>query len=118
MKKIILTLAVIAFVFSVNASDSDTEKGVEVKTKNSSNQIKHPKRKAFNGKLVTRADYVKTSNPKRLHWNRIHERNNPIPSNTVSHFHKRRALVQAQKLHRTNVGSPKSLFVQRKRKHS
>ena len=94
MKKLILTLAVIAFVFNVNAGNGNAEKGVEVKTENCSIQTKHPKRKNFNGKVVTRADYVKTSNPKRLHWNRIHERNNPVINIVINKCPKRRNLVR------------------------
>ena len=113
MKKLVLSVVIIAFVFIANAGDE-----VKMAIDNPIEQIKHPKRKNFKGKVVTRADYVKTSNPKRLHWNRIREKDNPVPSNTISHFHKRRTLVKAYNKHRINVGPTKSIFVQRKRKHS
>lgn len=118
MKKLILALAVFAFVFNVNASNNDTEKGIGIKTENFSIQTKNSKRKKITGKTVTRLDYVKTSNPKRLHWNRIHKRNNPVKSNVMNHSPKRQNLMRLLSKKRTGVSSPKSPFVQRKRNHS
>jgi hypothetical protein len=80
MKYILLgiTILVFAFVAAGNNNKSGVSKEeVELVQK----RTNHPKRKVFHGKVVkvvTRADYVKTSNPKRLHWNIIHERNNPV----------------------------------------
>ena len=120
MKKIILVLAVMAFIYNVNASDNNGKKGTEVAFEKEGNfvQPKHPKHKDFNGKLVTRADYVKSSNPKRLHWNKINERNNPVKWNIVNSCPKRKNLMRVLSKERTDVSSPKSTFVRRKRNHS
>lgn len=112
MKKLALITVLFAFIFTANANEK-----VEEKKDNIVEQVKHPKRKIISGKTVTRADYVKTSNPKRLHWNRIHERNNLVKSNVINRCPKRRNLVRLLSLEKKATGSTKSHFVQRKRKN-
>ena len=124
MKKItfIVILTTIAFYsqgFKGGSEDVNLQSEISVQKEQKKQITFHPKKKIFRGKVVTREDYVPTSNPKRLVWNKIRERNNPVPSSGgVNQFHKRRALINAAKKKRTNVGSPSGPFVKRKRKHS
>ena len=75
---------------------------------------KHPKRRVSHGKTVTRDDYKKTSNPKRLHWNKIREKNSPEINNVINSCPKRRNLVSVLSLDK-KVGNPSNSFHKAKR---
>ncbi|NOR75989.1 MAG: hypothetical protein GQ525_12635 [Draconibacterium sp.] len=75
---------------------------------------KHPKRMTFHGKVVTRDDYIKTSNPKRLYWNKIYEKNNPQINNVINNCPKRRNLVSVLSLEK-KAGNPSNSFHKAKR---
>ncbi len=106
-------MAIIITVFSLCAYGNENKKG-SVNELNYAGQdpiqkqnvlTKHPKRRASHGKIVTRDDYIKTSNPKRLHWNKIHEKNSPEINNVINSCPKRRNLVSLLSLEK-KAGNP------------
>ena len=115
-------MVVIIAVFSLFAHGNESKKESVIELNNDgqefvqklNTQIKHPKRKIITGKLVTRDDYVKTSNPKRLHWNKIHEKNSPEINNVINSCPKRRNLVRLLSLEK-KAGNPSNSFHKAKR---
>ena len=106
MKKLLLLLGVAMLAGNVNAGELNEDA-----------KVKHPKKRSVRGVTIVRDDYVKTHNPKRLHWNDIHNENNLVSSSVQSSNPKRIAMVKASEQGRTDAGSPQATFVERKRKH-
>lgn len=111
MKLLVLMTVIFAFVFTANAHEE-----VKEDKDNFVEQI-HPKRKTYSGKTVTHTSYVKTSNPKRLNWNRFYEGNSSVKSTVINQCPKRRNLVRLLSLEKKAGGSSQSPFVKRKRHH-
>ena len=78
---------------------------------------KHQKRRSSHGKIVTRDDYKKTSNPKRLHWNRIYENKNPEKNGVINKCPKRRNLVSVLSLEKKAGNTSNSFHKAKRHRH-
>ncbi len=117
-----IIIVIIASVLSLSSfgninnkqSSNELTDGVQEPIQKQNVLTKHPKRRSSHGKIVTRDDYIKTSNPKRLHWNKIHEKNSPEINNVINSCPKRRNLVSVLSLEK-KAGNPSNSFHKAKR---